>query len=49
MIARAGQHSAPTMWRSTAIVACDADVKQANTRCGAVERIINGRGFVTHP
>jgi type IV secretion system protein TrbE len=32
---------------TTAIVVCDADPKQANDKLLAVERIINGRGFVT--
>ena len=32
---------------TTAIVVCDADAKQANEKLLAVERIINGRGFVT--
>ena len=32
---------------TTAIVVCDADAKQANDKLLAVERIINGRGFVT--
>jgi type IV secretion system protein VirB4 len=32
---------------TTAIVVCDADPKQANEKLLAVERIINGRGFVT--
>ena len=32
---------------TTAIVVCDADAKQANEKQLAVERIINGRGFVT--
>jgi type IV secretion system protein TrbE len=32
---------------TTAIVVCDADAKQANDKLLAIERIINGRGFVT--
>jgi type IV secretion system protein TrbE len=32
---------------TTAIVVCDANKKQANEKLLAVERIINGRGFVT--
>ncbi|MBX9591765.1 MAG: conjugal transfer protein TrbE [Hyphomonadaceae bacterium] len=32
---------------TTVIVVCDADAKQANEQLLAVERIINGRGFVT--
>jgi type IV secretion/conjugal transfer VirB4 family ATPase len=32
---------------TTAIVVCDADAKQANEKLLAIERIINGRGFVT--
>jgi type IV secretion system protein VirB4 len=32
---------------TTAIVVCDASAKQANEKLLAVERIINGRGFVT--
>jgi type IV secretion system protein VirB4 len=32
---------------TTAIVVCDANAKQANEKLLAVERIVNGRGFVT--
>jgi type IV secretion system protein VirB4 len=32
---------------TTAIVVCDADAKQANEKLLAIERIVNGRGFLT--